>query len=141
MAEFGHHVQAIAPAQQAKSIDSFLDGLPKGSKVTSRQLVRRGDLRVVHEQCTFLAGADSAEPDDMVEKCWIGVPSEPAHFVERAFKAGHPRGLDVHIDDAMRDVVKWNLLDPPYMLAKKRVDFFKKWTARAKELAAAEDAL
>ena len=141
VAEFGHHVQAIAPAQQAKSIDSFLDGLPKGSKVTSRQLVRRGDLRVVHEQCTFLAGADAAERDDMVEKCWIGVPSEPAYFVERALKAGHPRGLDVHIDDAMRDVVKWNLLDPPYMLAKKRVDFFKKWTARAKELAAAEDAL
>lgn len=34
-----------------------------------------------------------------------------------------------------------NLVDPPFKLAKQRVDFFKRWTARAKELNTAEDEL
>jgi hypothetical protein len=39
----------------------------------------------------------------------------------------------------MRDVVRANLLDPPFVLAKKRALYLKRWTARAKELAVAEE--
>ena len=41
----------------------------------------------------------------------------------------------------MKNVVKLNLLDPPFVLAKKRVQFLNRWTARAKELAEAEEKL
>ena len=77
----------------------------------------------------------------MVELCWIGIPSEPRDFVTRAIAAGHPRSLDVHVDETMQKVVKLNLIDPPFVLAKKRVEYLKKWTARAKETVAQEEEL
>ena len=93
------------------------------------------------EQCHFLHGCEKSGPEVQVEMCWIGVPSEPDRFVERALKAGHPRGLDVHIDDAMKSIIQMNLVDPPFDLAKRRVEYLKKWTSRAKELTSAEEQL
>ena len=61
------------------------------------------------EDCKLLAGVENLQDGDMVELCWIGVPSSPSHFVERAYEAGHPRGLDVHVDEAMLEVVKTQL--------------------------------
>ena len=138
VAEFGHFVAAIAPLQQPNAVETFVSSLPKGSKITSRQVRKRGELRVVNEEHTFLAGSNDTKDDDMVEMCWIGVPSSPEQFVQRAQLAGHPRGLDVHVDGDMQQVVRQNLVDPPYMLAKKRVQYMKRWTARAKELAEQE---
>ena len=140
VAEFGHFEAAIAPVQQVDLVDRLLQTFPKGSRVTSRQLWKRGALRVV-EKCHFLGESKESNIDDMVELCWIGVPSEPKEFVQRAIKAGHPRGLDIHVDDNMKSVIQMNLVDPPFKLAKKRVEFFKKWTARAVELNPAEDRL
>ena len=141
VAEFGTFVAAVVPTQQTQAIDSFLASLPKGSKITSRQLRRRGEIRVVKEDCKLLAGVENLQDGDMVELCWIGVPSSPSHFVERAYEAGHPRGLDVHVDEAMLEVVKLNLIDPPFVLAKKRAQFMKRWTERAKQLSAEEERL
>ena len=140
VAEFGHFEAAVAPLQQTNLVEQFLESLPKGSKVTSRQLWKRGALRVV-EKCHFLGGSQESNVEEMVELCWIGIPSEPKEFVQRAIAAGHPRGLDIHVDDSMKSVIQMNLVDPPFLLAKKRVEFFKKWTARAKELHKAEDEL
>ena len=141
VAEFGNFVAAVAPPQQTGAIETFVASLPKGSKITSRQLRKRGEMRVVKEDCKLLAGVESLKDDDMVELCWIGVPSSPSHFVERAYAAGHPRGLDVHVDEAMIEVVKLNLTEPPFVLAKKRVQFMKRWTERAKQLSADEERL
>ena len=140
-AEFGKFTAVVAPPQQADKVDVFLSTLPKGSKVTSRQLLKRGAVRVVNEECHFLAGASEAATDDMVELCWVGIPSSPNEFVARAIKAGHPRGLDVHVDENMQEVVRLNLVAPPFELAKKRVEYLKKWTARAKEIAHEEEEL
>jgi hypothetical protein len=141
VAEFGKFTAVVAPPQQADKVDVFLSTLPKGSKVTSRQLLKRGAVRVVNEECHFLAGASEAATDDMVELCWVGIPSSPNEFVARAIKAGHPRGLDVHVDENMQEVVRLNLVAPPFELAKKRVEYLKKWTARAKEIAHEEEEL
>ena len=73
--------------------------------------------------------------------CWVGVPNEPDEFVRRAFNAGHPRSLDVHVDEAMKKVIHTNLARPPFELAKQRVEYIKRWTARAKELHAEEEEL
>eukprot|EP00435_Cladocopium_sp_Y103_P030607 s1997_g7.t1 len=77
----------------------------------------------------------------MVELCWVGIPSEPEEFVNRALRAGHPRSLDVHVDEAMQAVVRLNLVEPPFILAKKRVEYIKKWTSRAAELKEQESKL
>eukprot|EP00435_Cladocopium_sp_Y103_P051887 s469_g16.t1 len=134
VAEYGRFLAVVAPTQRTETVDQFLSTLPKGSKVTSRHLWKRGTLRVENGPYKFLAGAESVEQNEMVELCWIGIPSEPDEFVARAFCAGHPRSLDVHVDEAMQDVVKLNLIDPPFILAKRRVQFIKKWTNRAAEL-------
>ena len=95
----------------------------------------------MREERQFLSGASELAPEEMVELCWIGIPSEPRDFVTRAIAAGHPRSLDVHVDETMQKVVKLNLIDPPFVLAKKRVEYLKKWTARAKETVAQEEEL
>lgn len=52
-----------------------------------------------------------------------------------------PRGLDIHVDVSMQEVIRLNLIAPPFELAKKRVEYLKKWTARAKEIASEEENL
>ena len=137
VAEFGHYQAVVAPLQQTTAVDTFLIACPKGSKITSRQVWKRGEIRVV-QQCEFLQKCEQLGDNELVELCWIGIPSEPDEFVKKAFRAGHPRGLDVHVDESMKQVIKMNLLDPPCDLAKKRVEYLKRWTARAKELNEAE---
>ena len=141
VAEFGSFTAAVAPVQQSLCVEEFLKQQPKGSKITSRQLLTRGEIRVEGEGVShhFLANSKELPDDAMVEMCWIGVPSDPDDFVQRALRAGHPRGLDVHVDAAMASVVKANLVDPPFCLAKKRVEFMKKWTARAQDLKLEEE--
>ena len=141
VAEFGSFTAAVAPLQQSQCVEEFLRQQPKGSKVTSRQLLTRGKIRVEGEGVShhFLANSKELPDDAMVEMCWIGLPSDPDDFVQRALRAGHPRGMDVHVDAAMASVVKANLVDPPFCLAKKRVEFLKRWTARAKDLKLEEE--
>ena len=142
VAEFGTFIDAVSPSQQSHEVDHFIKTLPKGSKLVSRQLVTRGDVRVVQNSSThFLGGSENLDVHEMVERCWIGVPSEPQEFVRRAVTAGHPRGLDIHVDDSMRNVVHQNVVAPPYILAKKRVDYLKKWMAKARELEPEEEKL
>lgn len=69
---------------------------------------------------------------ESVEVCTIGIPAEPLDFLKRAVDAGHPRGVEVHVDDIIHDVVVANFHDSPYKLAKKRLQFFKKWQERAR---------
>eukprot|EP00435_Cladocopium_sp_Y103_P061907 s913_g23.t1 len=141
VSEFGQFIAAISPVQQAAAVDKLVAQQPKGARITSRQLWKRGKLRVDGDCYHFLAGSEQLPNDAMVELCWIGVPSEPDAFVARALEAGHPRGLDVHVNVSMQQVVNENLIDPPFLLAKKRVEFLKKWTARAKDLAPDEEKL
>eukprot|EP00435_Cladocopium_sp_Y103_P041733 s2725_g11.t1 len=141
VSEYGHFIAVVAPLQQTQLVEHYVSTLPKGSKITSRHLWKRGTLRVEKETYKFLAEAEEASPDEMVEMCWVGIPSEPDVFVARALKAGHPRSLDVHVDDTMHSVVKMNLIEPPFLLAKWRAEYIKKWTNRAAELKGEEEKL
>ena len=69
---------------------------------------------------------------ESVEICTIGIPAEPLDFLEKAIAAGHPRGVEVHVDELIHNVVIENFHDSPYNLAKKRIQFFKRWQERAK---------
>ena len=95
VAEFGSFTAAIAPLQQSQCVEEFLRQQPKGSKVTSRQLLTRGKIRVEGEGVShhFLSNSKELPDDTMVEMCWIGLPSDPDDFVLRALRAGHPRGM------------------------------------------------
>ena len=61
---------------------------------------------------------------DSVEVCTIGIPAEPLDFLKRAVEAGHPRGVEVHVDEIIHNVVVENFHDDPFKLAKKRLQFF-----------------
>ena len=58
----------------------------------------------------------------------------------RAFRAGHPKSLDVYTSPLVADTVKANFIDEPFEVARTSADFFKKWTKGARELQAAEEA-
>ena len=121
-------------------LQTFLASLPKGARLTSRRLVKRGEIRVA-DNPYFAGNSENVAMDTTVELCWVGVPSTPDEFLERAVKAGHPRCLDVHVNEVAKRVVCENLIDPPYNLAKKRVSFFKHWSGKAKETSEAEQEL
>ena len=48
-----------------------------------------------------------------MEVCTIGIPAEPLDFLKRAVDAGHPRGVEVHVDDIIQNVVVENFHDDP----------------------------
>ena len=142
VAEFVDYVQVCSPPQSPELIDDYLKKLPKGARVTSRRVVSAGDLRVSSESPSpvFLGPTQTTEAAT-VELCWLGIPGDQDSFLDRAIKAGHPRGLEVFTSQAMDSVVKANFLEPPHVLAKKRTDFFRRWTARARALHGEENQL
>ncbi len=40
---------------------------------------------------------------------------------------GHPRGVEVYVDEMIHRLVMENFHESSYNLAKKRIEFFKKW--------------
>ena len=59
----------------------------------------------------------------------------------RAIEAGHPRNLDQYVDPQIKDMFEANFKAAPAELAKKRVEFFKKYLERATEPKPEEDKL
>ena len=88
VAEFGRFVTVVVPPQNPETIETFISSFPKGSKITARQLRKRGEVRVVEEECKFLAGVEHLDHDDMVELCWVGVPSTPEDFCQSGLQSG-----------------------------------------------------
>ena len=58
------------------------------------------------------------------------MPGDPESFLERAFKAGHPRSLDGMVNEVVDDVAKKNFHGDMFELASMRINF-KRWSARA----------
>ena len=56
-------------------------------------------------------------------------------------KAGHPRFLEYRAFEAIDNLVGANLCSDTYRVVRRRLDFLKKWTARAAELEKDEKAL
>ena len=71
---------------------------------------------------------------ESIEICRIGIRAEPLDFLKKAVSAGHPRGIEVHVDELIQKVVTDNFHDCPYKLAKKRIEFFKRWQVRANDI-------
>ena len=128
------------PQQQPKQIESKIRQLPKGARVTHRRLIS-GDGFRGSDDFKQLDNADSLlfKECEAVEACTVGIPAEPLDFLKRAVEAGHPRGIEVHVDDVVHKAVVENFHESPYLLARKRVQFFKKWQARAKVIEAEGD--
>ena len=123
------------PQQQPRQIDSVLQMMPKGSRVTHRRLITGDEFRgseifkgLTEDRKALIDGCDA------IEACTVGKPAEPLEFLDRAIKAGHPRGMEVHVDELVHDVIIKNFHGGAYELASKRINFFKKWQARAKTI-------
>ena len=114
---------------------------PKGSRVTHRRLVTGDGFRGSEKFQQLDKGLQVALQNcDAVEICTIGIPAEPLDFLDRAVRAGHPRGVEVHVDEMIHKLVMENFHESPYNLAKKRIEFFKKWQERARALDSEGDA-
>ena len=142
VAEFGSYKSCVFPARDVTFLDSCIQNCPKGSRVTSRRILKWGmvqsDMDCSDFEISDLLKPGSVDADSLVEVCHIGIPCIPEEFVRRAIKAGHPHGADVHLSQEVDDAVDWNFKGPLFDLAKLRVEFFKTWTARAECLAQKE---
>ena len=133
--EFSSYTKIYVDPQVPQQTVMHLSKLPKGARITHRQLVSRDVFRGSDVYATMDKSANNnLEKCDSIEVCTVGIPGEPSQFLAKAIKAGHPRGLDVHVDGDIDEVTQENFHRPPYLLAKKRIAFFQKWNARAKDL-------
>ena len=121
--------------QQPKQIESILRTLPKGARVTHRRLLTGDAFRGSETFQSLSPGRQELVCDCVsIEACTVGMPAEPLEFLERAVKAGHPRGMEVHVDKVVHQVIVENFHQEPYDLAAKRISFFKRWHDRAKQI-------
>ena len=88
----------------------------------------------------FLCNADEMD-ENVCEKVVIAIPREPLDFMHRAVDAGHPRSLAISLPSELQTVVQWNRDAPALEIYRHRIDFFKRWTARATELRAEDERL
>ena len=66
------------------------------------------------------------------------MPRDEKSFLEKAFAAGHPRPMAIHLSDGVKEVLDSNFRGEPYVLIKKRLAYIAKWSSRAKELVGQE---
>ena len=135
VAEFIDYTYVIANPQDASFLEAHISSLPKGARITSRQLgtgekMRDEILQKLHDKTVAIETLEG----EQFEVCTIGMPGDPESFLERAFKAGHPRSLDGIVSELVDDVAKKNFHGDMFELASMRIKFFKHWSVRAKEL-------
>ena len=66
-----------------------------------------------------------------MESHQVGIPHTPEEFLLKALEAGHPKDLKRHVGQAVQDVLEENFHKPPFFLAKRRLEFIKKYTSLA----------
>ncbi|CAE7781121.1 kptA, partial [Symbiodinium sp. CCMP2592] len=137
--EFGYYVHVIDYVQNS---EPTAVAPPKGHFI-SRHLSTWGDVQA--EKRVAAVGlhcrVSDPQPGTRVEVFRFGIPLAPDKFVQRAVRAGHPRDFVDSLEPALKSVVKENLLGDEFSLAKHRLKFIARWSARAKELQGREDAL
>ena len=138
--EFGYFVHVVAEAATGATPQSLA---PPGGAFISRHLSTWGEVQAekrvasVGIQCRI---ADPT-PSSVVEVFRFGIPLKPEKFVERAVSVGHPHSFSSNLEPTLKEVVRENIVGDEANLAKRRLKFVAKWSSRAKELNAKEQAL
>lgn len=135
VSEFGSYKTWIFQSSHNEdAIQAVLKNLPKGTRIVSRKLVSWGEVRVCKLDGTSLVDESVKTDIGKVEKIGLGILREPNDFVAEAVKAGHPRFLESRSFEAIDNLVGANVASDTYQVVRRRLDFLKKWTARAVEL-------
>ena len=139
VAEFGSYKFGVFNPQRPSDSDRILETLPKGAKVISRRILHgeKGRDEFLSKHSIDVLG--KVFHGEVVEICTFGVPSNPSDFLERAIRAGHPKSLENYVSQTVHEVAMDNFHLPPHLVAKKRIEFIKKWSARANALRKAEE--
>ena len=78
--------------------------------------------------------------ESLAELAW-GIPRDEDCFLARAIEAGHPRMLPALLPAALGESVDINASASLQELAARRLDWFRQWSSRARELAPQEKEL
>ena len=137
VSEFSGYAQfAIHPDFNA---DKIVDKQLKGARITTRKLLKWGDLRVsLSNNISFeFLGDDINNLVDTttLELITIGIPREPWDFVKEAATVGHPRFLPYCGMPQLDELLSANLDWERTGILELRTKFFNKWLQRAQDLA------
>ena len=127
VAEFGTFKFGVFNPQRPSDSDRILETLPKGAKVISRRIVHGEKGRDEFLQKHSINVLGKVFHGEEVEICTFGVPSNLSEFLERAIRAGHPKSLENYVSQTMHDVAMTTFICPPHLVAKKRIEFIKKF--------------
>ena len=143
--KLGSHQGSHSSPKASPKPDAFLgSSLQKLPDVSGYRPVSRPDLELDTVPAPGLVGAEAqlnlngtTDHAHLKEVAW-GIPRSPEAFVKAAAEAGHPKLFDALLPSVLGDAVKVNASLACEELASSRAAFFKKWTAKAVELASQE---
>jgi hypothetical protein len=140
LSTWGEVREALEKQRKKRMLENKLQQLKGGSKVSDpyhETYVQYGCEKDSTYKFLSLSSEESAAVE-VCEKVVVAIPREPMDFMCRAVEAGHPRSVAVHLPPALQEVVQWNRDAKTFDVYKHRIDFVKKWTARAKCLTGAD---
>eukprot|EP00438_Fugacium_kawagutii_P027183 Skav219542 [mRNA] locus=scaffold2109:548:5400:- [translate_table: standard] len=135
VSEYGAYGQVVHSPHVELSPGDF----PTHSRFLHQRTDHWGNLRVdAGENTIFHESTKQLTDDSSVLISTFGLPREPFDFADKAVRAGHPRGMAIHVSELVTSVLQENMEESPEVLALKRCKELAKWNSRAQELAPLE---
>ena len=127
----------FAVTEQFKLLHEFSVGQ---GDVDERIFCLKDELKLFQIDCPFSEESLKKMVCHDVVKVF-GVQWTPLEFLERAHDSAHPAGNEQSIPVELQTAVEANAAKDPTAVVKSRLEFFKKWTSRCKELESDEKKL
>lgn len=152
VSEYGSYALVATKPRENLDDKNLLESFPKGARVVHRRLFT-GKVRVDEKnnkqnkpfesnesltEITVQKIFEQKGTKDAWEILSVGVPRDERAFLQKAFEAGHPRSMGMHLSEGVQEMLRRNFSGNHYDLVKKRLDYISKWSKRAQELATQE---
>ena len=142
VSEYGKYVALLASTNNESEIQAFLQQLPKGAKVCHRILfpggVSRDDMVQKYGEVCQTGTWRSLEPCEILH---IGIPREPADFINDAVLKGHPRDIIAQVPHEIKTVIQSMVDGRMSERFCTRAASMKKWLKRSLDLKSDEKIL
>ena len=142
VSEFATYKSLFLAASDRTGVENFLKKLPRGARVCNRRPISGGlSVDEVRQKFQEIDVSESWKAGVSAELVHIGIPRDPASFLEEAIKTGHPRDFLARAPIEVRNLLQTFAKDKLEVRFAKRASFMKRWLKRSLELKHSEEDL
>ena len=142
VSEFATYKSLLLAASDRTGVENFLKKLRRGARVCNRRPISGGlSVDEVRQKFPGIDVSESWKAGVSAELVHIGIPRDPASFLEEAIKTGHPRDFLARAPIEVRNLLQTFAKDKLEVRFAKRASFMKRWLKRSLELKHSEEDL